>query len=160
MAAVESSGGDPEAGRSTTILECGCLPENRHTKEVDTSRCFVGDLCCCQYDAFDFANLLLTEGETVVSGRIEAVAGLPDSLLVRRDVRATIAVDGVFRTDANAPPPTMEVRLTSDMFLWPDAGVSRIAARQAMHRAHEAKEHAILERRRSLDAKRATGDLD
>ena len=135
LAAVEPTADEGDAGGTTITLECG-MYEERHTKSVDTSRCFVGDLCCCRYDAFDFADLLLTEEETVLVGRIEDVAGLPESLLVRRDVRATVAVHGVFRSGANPPRPSIHVVMSSDMFLWPETGESRIVARQAMAREH------------------------
>lgn len=112
-----------------------------YTRTVDPSRCFVGDLCCCQYDAFDMAFMLLAEretkaGETVLLGRIEDVRGLPDSPFVRRDARATVAVEKVFRSRANAPEPRIGVRVSSDMFLWPETGRSRIATRRAIRREH------------------------
>lgn len=158
LAAVASNASESKAGPSTVTIECG-IPD-RHPKVVDTSRCFVGDLCCCRYDAFDLADLLLSEEETVISGRIEEVVGLPETLLVRHDVQATVAVHKVFRSGASPPARTIQVRLSSDMFVWPEAGVSRILARQAMVNEHERQERSILERRRLLDAELASGELD
>ena len=152
LAAVDATAGQGDAGgTSTTTIECGYPGVDRHSKVVDAARCFVGDLCCCRYDAFDFAELLLTESDTVLSGRIEHVAGLPASLLVRRELQATIMVEEVFRSGESEPPTKVEVRLSSDMFVWPETGESRIVARQAMASEHEAKVGSLWRRLRSLD---------
>lgn len=160
MPAMASNGGDESTGgRTTTTIECG-IPGERRSQLVDMSRCFVGDLCCCRYDAFDLADLLLTEEETVLVGRVEEVAGLPESLMVRRDVQATIGIHKVFRNAASTPPPKIRIRLSSDMFLWPETGASRIVARQAMAGEHEAMDSSIRERLESLEAAWTNGEID
>lgn len=150
-AADGTPGEDHGAGTSTITIQCGVPGVDRRPKVVDTLRCFVGDLCCCRYDAFDLAELLRTESETVLSGRIERVEGLPESLLVRRDVQATILVEEVFRRGRSEPQPRVAVGLSSDMFAWPETGESRIVARQTMASEHERKVKSLWQRYQSLD---------
>ena len=61
-------------------------------------RCFVGDPLCLR-DAFDLAKDMLRGDDLllVATGTIEGVHGLPDSLEVERDVRATFTIDGLHR---------------------------------------------------------------
>ena len=147
---------------TTVTLECRYHRHGveKHIKTVDTSRCFYGDLCCCNLDAFDIADLLLTERESVFTGRIEEVQALPESLLVRRDVNAVIHIEKVFRGNEIKPSSKIDVRLTSDMFIWEQTGQSRIVARQTLANEHDAKSMAIYERLNELAERNTRGELE
>lgn len=173
-------------------------PENSDYLVGHHPVCFVGDVSC-QHDAFDFAGDLLDESSDlllVVSGRINSVEGMPDTILIRRDVQANFIVDWIHRYQDNifdadwmhryersikraqvahgykrhegkdlgevgfgerklilddgpflaseafifdwvgsvlgAPTKTITIQLTSDMFLWPETGTSRIVARRIL----------------------------
>lgn len=147
---------------SSTLVktECGYPDVDRHTKTVDASRCFAGDLCCCNFDAFYFADFLLSQRKSVFTGRIEEVQELPDTMLVRRDVIATIVIEKVFGGNKINSLSKIHVRLSSDMFIWEETGQSRIVARQTLANDHESKVRAIVERRHKLKERNAKGDID
>lgn len=145
---------------TTVMLECDLHGIKKHVKTIDVSRCFYGDLCCCNFDAFDIADLLLTYRESIFTGRIVEVQELPDTLLVRRDVNAIIYVEKVFRGDKIKPNSKIHVRLTSDMFIWEDTGQSRIVARQTLANEHDAKSEAIWLRFQELDERNSRGEID
>ena len=157
---VDSKNNESEEGSKTVKVECGYPGVDRHTKTVDVSRCFYGDFCCCNFDAFDLADLLLTGRESVFTGRIEIVEELPETLLVRRDVRATISVEKVFRGNNVKPSSTIQMRLSSDMFVWEETGQSRIVARQTLANEHEAMQETIVDRYRALTERNSQGDMD
>ena len=162
LALIASNSYADEADKDATeaTITCTYFSGGPITKTVDPSGRFVGDQCCGRYDAFDFAERLLDEEGTVVVGRIENVMELPETLLVRRDVQATVQLHKVFRYTAKVPAPKIQIRLSSDMFVWPETGESRINARQALVNEHERKVRLLLDRGRSLDEKLERGVLD
>lgn len=159
---VDSKNNESDDGSNIVTLEClhyGKVVERR-SKTVDTTRCFYGDLCCCNLDAFDIANLLLKNRDSVFTGRIEEVQDLPETLLVRRDVNAVIHVEKVFRGNQIKPSSKIDVRLTSDMFIWEETGQSRIVARQTLANEHDAKSKDIWQRFQELDERNSRGEID
>ena len=77
-------------------------------------KCFVGDRLCA-HDAFDFAKEMLGSNHwdslrgkdllLVATGTIEEVHGLPESLDVEREVRATFAIERLYRYQAEHNVP-------------------------------------------------------
>ena len=149
-----------ERNETDATITCMYFDGGEKTRTMDLSWQFDGDLCCGRYDAFGMAERLLDEGESVVVGRIEDAKELPETLLVRRDVAATVEVQEVFRHTAKEPAPRIQVRLSSDMFLWPETQQARIVARQGLINEHERKRDSLVARGRSLDEELASGILD
>ena len=81
-------------------------------------------------------------------------------MLVRRDVNAVIFVEKVFHGNQIKPSSKIDVRLTSDMFIWEETGQSRIVARQTLANEHDAKSKDIWQRFQELDERNSRGEID